>query len=202
MSDAVNHPIHYGGEDDPYEAINTVVASTEKKCSQCEQNCSLDQFPPDNRRKDRRASKCRDCVRINTEAYYARYPKAESQRRMRNAEHGKAWHQRNRSKQIARMRWNRAKKVYGINKEDYENLLVAQGGRCAICRADSPGRDDQFFAIDHDHATGVVRGLLCQRCNSGLGFFLDNPELMREAATYVERSRQPATLQVAEAGTD
>jgi len=64
-------------------------------------------------------------------------------------------------------------------------MLAAQGGTCAIC--DSPP-GSRRLAIDHDHATGVVRGLLCPRCNTGLAYFRDRPELFRTAADYLERT--------------
>jgi Recombination endonuclease VII len=55
---------------------------------------------------------------------------------------------------------------YGMEQEDYDELLESQGGRCAIC-----GRPFGRVCIDHDHATGQVRGLLCNLCNSRLGWF-------------------------------
>jgi hypothetical protein len=56
-------------------------------------------------------------------------------------------------------------KTYGITGDEYEALLRAQGGRCAICRARPKSKR---LAVDHDHKTGAVRGLLCSRCNHDL----------------------------------
>jgi hypothetical protein len=56
-------------------------------------------------------------------------------------------------------------KTYGLEAGDYEALLAAQGGRCAICRARPKSKR---LAVDHDHKTGAVRGLLCSRCNHEL----------------------------------
>lgn len=56
-------------------------------------------------------------------------------------------------------------KVYGITADDYDSLLAAQGGRCAICRAQPKSKR---LAVDHDHKSGAVRGLLCSRCNHDL----------------------------------
>lgn len=56
-------------------------------------------------------------------------------------------------------------KTYGITADDYATLLAAQGGRCAICRARPKSKR---LAVDHDHKTGAVRGLLCSRCNHDL----------------------------------
>lgn len=63
------------------------------------------------------------------------------------------------------------RKNYGIGIEDYDRMLDSQGGKCAICGADRPGKAHKNFAVDHCHATGRVRGLLCVRCNVGLGFY-------------------------------
>jgi hypothetical protein len=59
-------------------------------------------------------------------------------------------------------------------------MLVAQGGVCAICNV-APA-----VHVDHDHATGAVRALLCFNCNGGLGQFKDDPELLHAAAYYVQ----------------
>ena len=66
------------------------------------------------------------------------------------------------------------------NLTAYEALLEMQEGRCAICEdvLDEPN-------TDHSHKTGEVRGLLCQRCNCGLGLFRDDPEIVEAAAKYL-----------------
>lgn len=79
---------------------------------------------------------------------------------------------------------------HGVQTAQYNEMLAAQGGCCAICRTTKPGgQGDKYgrFHVDHDHATGVVRGLLCQRCNVGLGFFLDDSSRLRAAIGYLER---------------
>lgn len=73
---------------------------------------------------------------------------------------------------------------FGITRADYEAMLEAQGGVCWICkREQSSGR---LLAIDHDHSTGDVRGLLCTRCNQGLGFFQDNIDYLAKAIEYLK----------------
>lgn len=78
--------------------------------------------------------------------------------------------------------------LYGLSDEQYQTLLAAQDGRCAICGGTEWGGKTKTPHVDHDHATGAVRGLLCSACNHGLGNFRDDPVRMRAAADYLERS--------------
>lgn len=75
---------------------------------------------------------------------------------------------------------------FRMTVEDYDAILSAQGGVCAICfRACSSGHR---LSVDHDHRTGVVRGLLCKACNLILGQSQDSPDRLRSAASYLERN--------------
>ena len=65
---------------------------------------------------------------------------------------------------------NQLKRYYGITIEDYDNMLDVQGGICKMCGTDVPGGPGRF-AVDHNHATGVVRGLLCMGCNTKIGWY-------------------------------
>jgi Recombination endonuclease VII len=74
--------------------------------------------------------------------------------------------------------------TYGITGEQYDALLEAQGGRCAIC-GNRPRK--QRLAVDHDHATGEVRGLLCKRCNHNLlGAAHENTAILQRAIDYLQ----------------
>ena len=82
------------------------------------------------------------------------------------------------------------RRKYGITAADYDLMADAQGGRCAICLG-HPTPNSQGGAtlhVDHCHATGRVRGLLCGRCNKGLGLFQDDPDLLVRAAWYLRQS--------------
>jgi hypothetical protein len=78
------------------------------------------------------------------------------------------------------------KRRYGIGAAEVDELIRAQGARCAIC-----GREDPEH-VDHDHQTGTVRGVLCFNCNGGLGQFHDDVERLLGAATYLERAADPS----------
>lgn len=76
-------------------------------------------------------------------------------------------------------------KNYGVTPKWYENKLRKQNYRCAICGSDSNGIMRNKLDVDHDHITGKVRGILCNRCNTGLGQFKDNLQLMQKAIEYL-----------------
>ena len=77
---------------------------------------------------------------------------------------------------------------FGITIEDYFKILEAQNGVCAICGGSQTRSNSQYFDVDHCHASGKIRGLLCNLCNVGLGAMRDNPDLLRKAALYLERA--------------
>lgn len=84
------------------------------------------------------------------------------------------------------------KKLYGITPEQYAEKLATQDGVCALCKKAeqfTSGGQPRPLCIDHDHESGVVRDLLCGACNSALGYFNDDPDLMRAAAEYIERHK-------------
>ena len=76
------------------------------------------------------------------------------------------------------------KRRYGIPLEQYEALLAAQHGTCAICCAPEPGGRGMFH-VDHCHTSLKIRGLLCTHCNAGLGQFKDSPERLEAAIHYL-----------------
>jgi hypothetical protein len=78
------------------------------------------------------------------------------------------------------------KSVYGLTPEAHAAMIEEQGGRCAICGV-QPECPDAGLFVDHCHATGAVRGLLCPLCNSGLGSFADDTTRLAEAIEYLKR---------------
>lgn len=75
---------------------------------------------------------------------------------------------------------------YGITIEQFYELLSAQDGRCAICGVEEPPTKTRWH-VDHDHETGRVRGILCQYCNNGIGYFKDDPDRMVSAIEYLKK---------------
>lgn len=78
-------------------------------------------------------------------------------------------------------------KNYGISPAEYDALLKDQNYCCAICGTDKPTGRWKAFAVDHNHDTGAVRGLLCNECNRGMGLLKDDINLLRKAAEYLNK---------------
>lgn len=79
-------------------------------------------------------------------------------------------------------------RTYLIDQSIYEHILMMQDGHCALCPATVSGRkNDQFLIVDHDHETGVVRGLLCHHCNIMLGAAKDNMNTLQNGISYLAK---------------
>lgn len=122
--------------------------------------------------------------------------------RQKRKEYAAMWHRKNFARQKEKLhqryldkftydpakRWLARLARYGLTQETYDALLLAQDGRCAICgRQDSGTALHGKLGVDHNHATGVARGLLCQPCNAGLGGFKDNPAFLATAISYLAK---------------
>lgn len=93
--------------------------------------------------------------------------------------------------------------LYDLAPGDYDAMLTAQGGACAICRQPETATRNgvvKALAVDHCHDSGVTRGLLCQRCNTAIGSLNDDPALIEAAAAYLRRNRHHDTQGVTMTG--
>ena len=79
---------------------------------------------------------------------------------------------------------------FGLTEEDYAELLASQGGCCAIC-GHPESRSTKRLSVDHCHASGKVRSLLCANCNTGIGLLGDSSEVLRRAADYLDLHLSP-----------
>lgn len=104
------------------------------------------------------------------------------------------WEKKNPEKVAASRRRYEIKRKYGITWDQYVQLLEAQSHACAIClrpegAAHPVTGNVMSLAVDHDHVTGEVRGLLCRLCNVGISQLGESPETLRRAADYLSGSR-------------
>lgn len=140
-----------------------LIAGT-RKCRACSETKRLTDFHLANGRRHRRRV-CKSCCEARRQARRIADP-VETARRDR------AW---------------TIRRKYGITEDEFDALLAAQGGRCAICAREIDVADASLRPhIDHDHQTGAVRGVLCFTCNTALGKFRDSTDLLMAAVRYLE----------------
>lgn len=133
-----------------------------KRCPDCREIKPLDAFPGNKNLSDGRHSYCKPCHTARGVETYTRLYGGT-----------RAYHLQHR---------------YGITEADYDAMLEAQGGLCAVCE------EQPAVHVDHDHLFGNVRGLTCFNCNGGLGQFKDRVDIMRKAIDYLERTTWQRTL--------
>lgn len=140
---------------------HTLEKIGEKFCRVCEKVKPVNEFYKNKSYTCGYASKCKDCSRSHQRSY-----------------------QKHKSEDVISYQLNRK---YGIDSEVYKQMLDEQQGRCRICNTH---QDDltRRLAVDHCHETGKVRGLLCAPCNTALGNFKDNTELLNNAINYLNES--------------
>lgn len=108
----------------------------------------------------------------------------------KNREHLKERGRYHYRKDPDRMRDYSLRRLYGISLEEYYDLCETQGNRCFICQRTPQEADKRHgrLHVDHDHATGAIRGLLCAPCNRALGLLSEDTQSMRRMIAYMERS--------------
>lgn len=149
-----------------------------KTCPKCNITKTRDEFYTDPARRDGLRSWCKTCTNTASIDWQKANPLRVSEIRRKSK---RAVRQRHPDKTSKRDRQYNLKSKYGISQYDYDQIWEAQSGLCAIC-----GHTDfKTLSVDHDHHTGIVRGLLCTNCNQGLGKFKDNPNLLISAVAYL-----------------
>jgi hypothetical protein len=93
----------------------------------------------------------------------------------------KIYHKDNKAKVTKRQLISHRRRLYGLNEEEYNNMILSQNNLCAICNKPS----DKTLHIDHDHVTGRVRGLLCSNCNLGIGLLEEDLIVLNRAIEYL-----------------
>lgn len=148
---------------------HSTTQSKSKPCTKCGILKPLSEFHAQRRTRDGRCEQCRACMAEDKRRFYA---KPEARAKLKATEF--------RSK----LRYR-----YGLLEEEYDSLLAAQGGKCAICikpPGDTP--KTKRLHVDHDHGTGRIRGLICLKCNSALAQFGDSLEGVMRAVEYLKQS--------------
>jgi hypothetical protein len=143
-----------------------------KTCRRCGETKDLSEFYKRTKSKDGRYRTCKSCMKNKNSDYYQNHVEWYAQ-----------YFQR-RIKEIPKETY-REKQVashYKISVEEYRKLIERSKGVCEACGHPQPSLS---LAVDHDHKTGKVRGLLCRRCNLALGFVKDNPQVLFKLYRYL-----------------
>ena len=171
------------------EALEAVEVRRCKKCGVVKLlDCFKNQLDSKTGRRHRQHT-CRDCANKEYKKWIT--PEYRKEWREKHLDHARK-RDRERSQRIRdenggvtdSERNANLKANYGITLQEYEELSALQGHVCAICR--KLCRTGMRLAVDHCHRTGAVRGLLCSFCNRSIGGMMDDPELLRRAADYLE----------------
>lgn len=142
-------------------------------CKNCLQEKSEDAFYRI-KNKGKLHSLCKPCELDRKKIYY-RLHRDEIRRKQRE------YYYKKQPELAEAYRQRYVKSNYGITDTEYKEMFSAQGGRCAICGNES----HKTLAIDHNHSTNQIRGLLCINCNTALGKFKDSPEVLQNAYQYL-----------------
>jgi hypothetical protein len=153
----------------------------EKFCSGCKTVLPIERFSKPKR--DGYTSRCSECLRIegrekhkknmSNPEYRAKKAKYMRELRLRKP----------RSYEQRKKEW--LKSLYGMTVEDYNSLLNSQNEVCAICS--QPCKTKKGLAVDHNHITGKIRGLLCANCNGAIGMLQEDPDIIEKAKQYIIR---------------
>jgi len=128
--------------------------------------------------KSKKSSWCKECHIIARDIY-------RKKDMVENKEKYNAWNRHWRGKNVLKLKNYNLKKFYGITLEEYDAMVIKQNGQCLICN-----KKKKLF-VDHHHLTKKLRGLLCDKCNPGLGFFDDDVNILKSAILYLQQPTEP-----------
>ncbi len=149
-----------------------------KICVVCKEPHELSGYYKFARNKDGLHSMCKSCCKIASKAIREKNRAAISVQRAKYRANNKD-----------KIRAKRLRYMYGITPDQYNKMLHSQGNKCGICNIDESNIKTAYklFYVDHDHATNRIRGLLCNYCNSMLGFAKDNAENLLAGINYLRK---------------
>jgi hypothetical protein len=160
----------------------------ESKCEKCRRRAAREKWAAANPEKNRKSK--RDWSKRNAAAVVKMKEAWRKANKDRWNTTGKAW----KKAHPQAMRIYQLRK-YGLTPESFQSLLDSQGGRCAICGTKEFGGPGKRPHVDHDHETNKLRGLLCVKCNAGIGQFQESTKFLLLAVDYLIAHGAPGLLQ-------
>ena len=159
-----------------------------KRCTRCKIEKPLSDFTSEKRGKYGVKSRCKPCEYLRAREYDASHREerrnAQKKRYQENPERRREIWEKWRKGHPEAWRAGHLRRKYGLRDGEYEAIFEAQRGACAICGNTQKGK---HLAVDHDHTTGAVRGLLCEHCNHLLGYMRDDPATIQSAIDYLAK---------------
>ncbi len=152
-----------------------------RTCRDCQQVKEVSSFSKAKGNKDGISNSCKSCRSAHNKAMRIKDPEKFKKR-------SADYYKKNRNKVIARTRNYAILNKYGITSEQYDQMLQDQGGVCAVCQKDQSYRERTNLYVDHYHQSGEIRGLLCQKCNTGIGMLGDDLDSLLKAVSYLEKA--------------
>jgi len=134
-----------------------------KKCTKCGVEKPLSEFHKNKSTKDKYCSLCKPC----------------------NNKHAFTWNKKEVEKRRVIVQKNNYKKRYGLSIQQKQELIDKQNSKCAICT--NQLKDTHDVCVDHNHTTGQIRGILCRKCNLGIGHLQDSQEILKSALKYLKK---------------
>jgi hypothetical protein len=159
-----------------------------KRCKKCGETKPLEDFYQEKAGRDGHRPECKACNLAAKKLWYAnnrdRAIATVKQWQTDNPERVLESRRAYRAANPEKIREGHLRRRFGLTLDGYAAMLEAQGGRCAICgRPEPPGKS---LHVDHDHETGVVRGLLCFSCNAAIGKLADDVDRLQRAIAYLD----------------
>lgn len=154
-----------------------------KRCSRCGQEKDYELFHKDKNNNDGFTNACKECRNTYYINYYKKNPEKQKIKNELQKQNRKEYYDSETG--VKSSRKAHLKRMYGITLQEYENMLLTQNKTCKICGKTEMNNKNKVLCVDHNHVTGEIRGLLCGLCNSGLGKFLENKELLNNAIKYL-----------------
>lgn len=169
------HYYRFNAHGDPETLVKKPIRRTDthKECVTCREMLPYEAFNKASRSPDGRQGMCRICTKNANGSWY-------DANRAKAREDAKRWNRENPERALD----HHYKVRYGITNADYLRMFAEQDGVCAICAKPQP--NGRRLYVDHDHVTGAVRKLLCRNCNSGIGNFMEDVDLLARATEYIK----------------
>lgn len=139
-----------------------LVEEGKSYCPKCDKEKDIEEFNKDKHTGFGVSIYCKSCVKEKSANRYKNHKRAHKNTQLKNS--------------------------FGITIDDYESILSGQKGQCCICKVEP--EKSKMLSVDHCHKTGRVRGLLCSKCNCGLGQFNDDAKLLEKAIEYLRKSHE------------